>query len=378
MSGFDSKKMTEYLDSLLELGIPSVDCIVYQNHKEIYRHMKGTIDIEHKEEVKADTLYLMFSMTKVQTMTALMQLVEQEKLSLDDDVAQYLPAYKNALVKTKIGTEPLAHPIKIRHLVSMQSGLDYDLSRPGILRVLREKGQEATTREIVDSFVESPLNFQPGTHFFYSLSHDVVAAVIEVVSGMSFGDYLKKNIWEPLHFQNTFFAKPDNSSVKGLAQQYIYNEKEKIVPMDQSCCYQFSESYQSGGAGLISCTEDYAKLADTIACGGISADGIRLLRPETIERIKQNLLGEASINDMRATMKRPGYGYGCGMSVLMNPESASSISPAGIFGWDGAAGSCITMDTVSKTSFVYSQHVRNYGDSYDVIHPALKDLVFGK
>ena len=89
--------MTKYLDSLLDLGIPSVDCIVYENHKQIYRHMNGTIDIEHKESVKPDTLYLMFSMTKVQTMTAMMQLIEQGKLSLDDEVAKYLPSYKNAI-----------------------------------------------------------------------------------------------------------------------------------------------------------------------------------------------------------------------------------------------------------------------------------------
>ena len=377
MSTLDSKKMTEYLDSLLDLGIPSVDCIVYQNHEQIYRHMNGTIDIDHKENVKKDTLYIMFSMTKVQTMTAVMQLVEQGKLSLEDDVAKYLPAYKDAVVSTEKGTEPLAHPMKLKHLVSMQSGLDYDLARPGILRVLKEKGQLATTREIVDAFVESPLKFQPGTHFLYSLSHDVAAAIVEVVSGMSFGDYLKKNIWEPLRFEHTFFAKPDNSNVKGLAQQYICNEKGQIVPMDQSCCYQFSESYQSGGAGLISCTEDYAKLADTIACGGVTADGVRILKPETIEVIKQNLLGEASIQDLHSTMGRVGYGYGCGMSVLMHPELTGSPSPAGVFGWDGAAGSCITMDTASKTCFVYTMHVRNYGKAYDVIHPALRDMVFG-
>ena len=378
MSNFNSDKMTDYLDSLLKLGIPSVDCIVYENHKQIYRHMNGTIDSVHKENVKPDTLYLMFSMTKVQTMTAVMQLVEQGKLSLEDDVARFLPAYKDALVETAShGTEPLTKPMKLKHLVSMQSGLDYDLARPGILRVLKEKGQKATTREIVDSFVESPLKFQPGTHFLYSLSHDVAAAIVEVVSGMSFGEYLKKNIWEPLGMSRTFFAKPDNTGLAGLAQQYI-NENEKIVPMEQTCCYQLSESYQSGGAGLVSCTDDYMRLADTLACGGESAEGVRILKPETVEQIKVNLLGEASLKDICTSMGRVGYGYGCGMSVLMHPELIGSPAPAGVFGWDGAAGSCITMDTASKTSFVFTMHVRNYGKAYDTIHPRIRDLVFGK
>lgn len=376
MKDSNFSKLKEYLDSLLETGIPSVDCIVYQNHKQIFRHMNGTVDLNHTVPVSPDTLYMMFSMTKVQTMTAVMQLVEQGMLSLEDDVARYLPAYKNAYVEENGKRVPVAE-MKLKHLVSMQSGLDYDLARPGILRVLNEKGQKATTRELVDSFVESPLKFQPGTHFLYSLSHDVAAAIIEVVTDISFGEYLKKNIWEPLGLKRTFFAKPDNSGVKGLAQQYI-NENEKIVPMDQSCCYQLSESYESGGAGLISCTDDYVKLADTLACGGETADGIRILKPESIEQIKVNLLGKDSLDDLHNTMGRIAYGYGCGMSVMLHPELINSPSPAGVFGWDGAAGSCITMDTASKSCFVFTMHVRNYGKAYDIIHPAIRDFVFGK
>lgn len=377
MSEFRAEKMTEYLDWLVEnQGIPSVDLIVYENHQQIYRHMSGTVNVEKTKEVAADQRYLMFSMTKVQTMTALLQLVEQGKLSLEDEVAKYLPAYKNAKVKTESGVEDLKWPLKIRHLVSMQSGLDYDLNRPGIVRVLKEKGQAATTREIVDAFAESPLNFQPGTHFCYSLSHDVAAAVIEVVSGTSFGEYLKRNLWEPLGMKDTFFAKPDNTGLERLAQQYICDETG-IVPMEQTCNYQLSESYESGGAGLVSCTEDYAILADALACGGISVKGVRILKPETVERIKQNLLGADAIRDIATTMGRVGYGYGCGMQILMNPEMVSSPSPAGIFGWDGAAGACIQMDTVSKRSFVFLMHVRNCGIAYGTYHPAMRDIVFG-
>ena len=139
MGGFDEKKMTAYLDSLTEKGIPSVDCIVYRDHEMIYRHMNGTVDIEKKEKVRADQRYLMFSMTKVQTMTALMQLVEQGKLSPEDEVGKYLPAYRDLQVKDEKGLRKLKEPMRIWHLASMQSGLDYDLNRPGILRVLKEK-----------------------------------------------------------------------------------------------------------------------------------------------------------------------------------------------------------------------------------------------
>ena len=374
----NAEKLTEYLDSLNEkYNIPSVDCVVYKEHKEIYRHMSGTSDAARKVPVSPDQKYLMFSMTKVQTMTCIMKLVEEGKLSLEDEVGKYLPAYKNLKV-LKDGKEvELTTPLLLKNLVSMQSGLDYNLQRPGIVRVLKEKGMAATTREIVDSFVESPLLFEPGTHFMYSLSHDVAAAVIEVASGMSFGEFLKKNIWEPLKMENTFFAKPVNDDVEGLAQQFICGPNGVEV-MEQTCNYQLSGNYQSGGAGLISCTMDYAKLADTLANGGISAEGVRILKPETVEVFKKNLLCEASRHDIAVSMGRKAYGYGVGMQIFLNPEVVNSPAPVGIFGWDGAAGSAVMMDTASKTSLVFTMHVRNCGVAYDTIHPMLRDIVFGK
>lgn len=372
------EKITTYLDSLESRGIPSVDCMIYRDHELLYRHMNGTTDEKKERKIDGSEVYLMFSMTKVQTMTAVLQLVEQGKLSLEDEVGKYLPAYKNLTVKQGETVVPLTAPLKMKHLVSMQSGLDYDLNRPGIVRVLKEKGNEATTLDLVNSFVESPLNFVPGEHFCYSLSHDVVAAVVEVVSGMSYGEYLKKHIWEPLGLKKTRFAKPMNEDVKNLAQQFICNEKGEIVPMEQSCCYQFTEKYESGGAGLISCTEDYAVFADTLACGGISKDGVRILKPETVELMKTNLLEGASREDIVKTMGRVGYGYGCGVQIVMEPEKMNSTAPVGVFGWDGAAGPCITMDTKSKTSIVYLQHVRNCGWAYSEIHPTLRDFVFGE
>ncbi len=376
MSGFDEEKLTAYLDSLIDKGIPSVDCIVCRDHKQIYRHMNGTSDRDRKTAVRADQRYLMFSMTKVQTMTAMMQLVEQGRVSLDDEVGRFLPAYRNLQVQDEEGLRDLEEPLRIWQLLSMQSGLDYDLNRPGIVRVLKEKGKDATTREVVDAFVESPLESVPGTHFHYSLSHDVAAAVIEEVSGMRFGEYLKKNLWDALDMKDTFFAKPLNDGLERLAQQYIVNENG-IVPMEQTCNYQLSERYESGGAGLVSSTEDYAKLADTLACGGESAQGVRILKAETVERFKVNLLCKTSLVEIAFNMGRKGYGYSCGMQVLMHPEMIGSPAPAGIFGWDGAAGSSVQMDTASKTSLVYTQHVRNCGMAYDTIHPTLRDIVFG-
>ncbi len=365
-------KIKDYMDSILELGIPSGDVAIYKDHELLFRYGTGFTDVEKKNPIKGDELYLMFSMTKIVTMTAFMQLVEKGMVSLEDEVSRYLPAYKNITLKD--GSK--VNSLKIKHLLSMQSGLDYDLQRKGIVRVLKESGSEATTRMLVDSFAETPFDFEPGTHFQYSLSHDVAAAVIEVVSGMRFGEYLKENIFKPLKMDRTFFAKPENDDVEGLIPQYIQKDDKSIVLMGQSCCYQLSDNYESGGAGLISSLDDYAKLGDTLACGGVSKDGVRILKESTIDIIKTNLLGEASRHDLAVNMGRKAYGYGCGMMVMMNPELISSPAPKGIFGWDGAAGSMLTMDTENRLSIVFTMHVRNCGVSYDVIHPRLRDLLY--
>lgn len=372
----NADKLTSYLNSLITRGIPSVDCMVLKDHQCIYRYMTGHTDSARKVPVSNSTQYLMFSMTKVMTMTALMQLVENGTLSLIDPVSKYLPAYSNLKVVDAEGNQTPADTMLIWHLASMQSGLDYDLERPGIKRILVRDGMSASTLDIVNSFVESPLNFHPGTRFCYSLSHDVIAAIIEVASGMSFGEYLRKNIWGPLGMTRTHFAKPYNDE-PGLSQQFIM-ENENILPMEPTCNYQLSERYESGGAGLVSCTEDYAKLADALACGGANDSGVRILKPETIEIIKQNLLCEMALNDIDVNMGRKGYGYGVGMQVLMDPAKIGSTSPVGVFGWDGAAGSCITMDTQTRLSLVYTMHVRNCGMAYGEIHPTLRDMVFGE
>ncbi|MCR5830459.1 MAG: beta-lactamase family protein [Lachnospiraceae bacterium] len=373
----NTKLFDEYLDSLESQGIPSIDVRIKKDHEEIYRYLKGDADPINGVKAVDDTRYLVFSMTKIQTMTALMQLVEAGKISLNDDVSKYLPAYGKLSVKTADGGTAPCGPMLIKHLASMQSGLDYDLARPGIVKTLEKYGRKATTRQIVDSFVETPLEFEPGTHFLYSLSHDVIAAVIEVVSGMSFGEYLKKNIWEPLGMKDTSFAKPMNDNDPMLARQYIWDDpSKKIIPMDSSCCYQLSENYESGGAGLMSTSRDYSLLADALACYGVGKSGKRILSEQSINTIRTNLLGADSRKDIEMTMGRKGYGYGVGMQILMEPEAIGSTAKPGVFGWDGAAGAATIMYPEEHLSLVFMIHVRNYGYSYGTIHPKLRDLLF--
>lgn len=370
------EKITNFLDSLEAKGIPSTDCMIYKNHELIYRHFNGYADSAKTKRMKGNELYLMFSATKLITMTAALQLLEKKKLDLDKPVSDYLAAYTNLEVQKENQVVPAQKVLLVRHLLSMQSGLDYNLNRSGITRVLNEKGQQATTQELVNGFIESPLLFEPGEHYEYSLSHDVVGAIIEVVSGKSLGEYFSENIFKPLEMKDTYFAKPISENER-LVTQYIYDDEKQVsTEMEMSCCYQLSENYESGGAGLISCVEDYGKFADMLACGGISAKGIRILKEETIELMRTNMLEQTQREEIAKKMGRIGYGYGCGVQMLLEPEQCNAKAPVGVFGWDGAAGTLIMMDPNDHIAIVYAQHVRGCGYAYSTIHPMLRDLLY--
>ena len=186
--------ITEFLDSLASRGIPSVDCIIYKEHEQIYRHMNGHTDAEGKKPVCGDELYLMFSMTKVQTMTAIMQLVEQEKISLDTELADIIPEYRNMRVKTERGFTFARKQITIHDLLTMTAGLTYDTAP---CTRLAERKSDASTLDIIKDYAMAPLAFEPGTSYLYSMCHDVLAAVVEVVSGVRFADYVRDNVLLP-------------------------------------------------------------------------------------------------------------------------------------------------------------------------------------
>ena len=150
-----------------------------------------------------------------------MQLIEQGKMRLDDPVSAYLPAYAHLTVKDGETVRPAKTVMTVRHLMRMQSGLNYDTETPAIEKVMKDHGQRATTRQIAEAKAEDPLEFDPGTDFRYSFSHDVLAAVIEAVSGQRFSAYLKEHIWEPLRIHGMAMRMNDELKSR-LCTLYAY------------------------------------------------------------------------------------------------------------------------------------------------------------
>lgn len=369
----DFSKLTAYLDSLPLVGVPGCDLAVYRGHECLYRHVAGHRDVSGAEPMRGDEMYNLYSCTKVFTTCAAMQLIERGKLSLDDRVSDYLPAYASLAVKDGDTVRPAKRAMTIRHLMSMQSGLDYEMETPAIGEALKATDGRATTRELVDTKARDPLSFEPGTNFLYSLSHDVLAAVIEVAGGMRFSDYLAVNIFAPLGLEDIGFTPKDDGR---MAAQFEYSDAvKKPVPLSaEANNYRLTPNYESGGAGLIAGVADCIAFADAIACGGIGAGGARILSPEMIQLWSANQLGpksRASFDEWR----RLGYSYGLGVRTRVS-TLLGGRGQVGEFGWDGAAGAWMMIDPVNQLSAFFAMHVRNFGYCYDVIHPNLRNLIY--
>ena len=362
--------LTRYLDSLPEKGVPGCDLAVWKDHHPIYRHVAG----ERAPGLPMDgtETYWFYSCSKVFTMTAVMQLVERGLLLLSDPVADYLPAYAHLTVDDSGEIRPARTVLTLEHLMTMQGGLSYDLTMPAVRRCL-EKNPCATTRELVDAFAEQSLLFDPGTRFRYSLCHDVAAAVVEVASGQSYGDYLSEHLFAPLGMRAMTFA-PDAPHFARMAARYHWDADGRPIPEDNTVNpYRLSPAYESGGAGLSGDVDSFILLADALANGGVGRTGAHILTEASIDDMRTNRLSGASRVDFSATGK-VGYGYGLGVRTLT--DAASSRSPLGEFGWDGAAGAWLMADPEHHLAAFYAQHVMCCGRAFDEFHPAIRDLIY--
>lgn len=368
-------KLTQYLDSLPALGIPGCDLVIYRDHEQVYRHMAGFRDEKKTVPMQGDETYRLYSCTKVFTTCAAMQLIEQGKLNLDDPVSQYLPAYGSLTVKDGDAVRPARRVMTVRHLMSMQSGLNYDMTGAPVKKVLEETGGKATTRQLMEAKAQDPLMFEPGTDFLYSLSHDALAAVVEAVSGQKFSAYLQEHICAPLGLKTMSFDLTEDVRDR-LCAQYAYDENSgafKLRPVTADN-YRISPNYESGGGGIFGDVRDYSTFVDALACGGEGANGAKILSPEMIQLWSANQLGPKS----RATFdgwKRLGYSYALGVRTRVVANLGGN-GQVGEFGWDGAAGAWAMIDPHNRISAFYAMHVLNYSDAFNVIHPTLRSLIY--
>ncbi len=360
----DMKYLSQYLDLIGPVyDVPQYECIVSYQNQIIYRYQSS---------LAKKRLYFVYSVTKPVTCAGALRLVEQDKLRLDAPVSKYLPEYGAMRVRSENGFKAAKRQIRIWELFTMCGGLNYDLTSPSI-RKARARNPCACTREMVKAFAEEPLEFEPAMHYRYSLCHDVLAAVVESVSGMRFGEYQKRMIFDPLEMSETSYGIPEKKENQ-MAPQYGYTLKDGLGPKPLECEFILTPAYESGGAGLVTSADDYIKFAAAMANGGVSQNGYRLLKQETVDLMRTNQLPAECITENPKFDQ--GYGYGLGVRTMLDRERCGAKSPVGEFGWSGAGGAYALMDVKNQLALFYVQHVVCNSKVAREVHPMLRDLTY--
>ncbi len=373
------KELEAFLDSIVQWRIPGADCAIYYKNRPVFRYSAGYADIKSKKPISADNLYNLYSASKVITCAAALQLFENGKFLMTDPLWEYLPEFREMYIKKVLdnGNVELVkaqNSITVRDLFTMTAGLTYELNTPSI-KAARENApnQSPATREIIKAIAEDPLMFEPGTHWNYSLCHDVLGGLIEVVSGKKFSQYLKENIFDPLYMKDTGFYLSDERTAR-MARQYSFNdETNTAVEVSLKNVYVLGSNYESGGAGLISSVDDYIRFAAALCNKGKALNGEQILSRRTIELMKTNHLDETCMKDFNWIQLR-GYGYGLGVRTMVNSAVGGSLSPVGEFGWPGAAGSYSLIDQTNELAVFYAQHLLNNQEPY--VHPRLRNVIY--
>ena len=340
--------------------------VIYQG-EEVFRNEYGMADKEKGMPMEKDSIFRCYSMTKPVTSVAVMILVEAGKLSLSDAVSMYLPGFRDQKVLTDNGLVPVEREVTIQDLMDMTAGVVYpDASFPAgavmqemideYYRKIFEEDEPTSTYDLANLIGQQPLAFQPGTRWNYSFCADVLGAVVEVISGKTYGEYLRERIFERLGMVDTDFYVPEEKQGR-FCQNYQYMPETKTL---EPCTWQHlglsyfhlkKPAFESGGAGLVSTIDDYARFVRMMLGKG-SVDGVRILGRKTVEWMTRNHLDENQIKTLDWEALK-GYGYGNLMRVMIDQEHAEMLGSNGEYGWDGWLGSYVCMDPEEDLAIIY-------------------------
>ncbi|WP_406452105.1 beta-lactamase family protein [Streptomyces sp. NBC_01622] len=348
----------------------------------------GHRDVAAGLPVTPDTLYRIYSMTKPVTAVAALLLMEEGKLSLDDPVADHLPAFADLRVYDSgsgadLKTRPVEQPMLIRHLMTHTSGLTFAFyhSHP-VDALYREAGLEssvpagANLAETMDVYASLPLQFEPGTQWNYSVSSNVLGRVVEVVSGQRLDEFFAERIFRPLRMPDAGFRVPDEKAGR-LAELYGDADGGGIEPILGLPLRGGRPRFLSGSGGLAASPYDVHRFAEFLRRRG-ELDGVRLLAPETVDLMASNHLPGGA--DMRAfgspAHQEPGndgIGFGLSVSVVVDPERTQAPAGLGTFGWSGVATTTFWVDPSRDLTVQFMTQLRP--KSSLKIMPELKQLL---
>jgi CubicO group peptidase (beta-lactamase class C family) len=322
--------------------VPGVVALITDRKGVLYESAFGVADVATGRPLARDTLFRIASMTKPITSVALMQLVEQGKIALDDPAEKYLPGLKNPQVIESFNAatgdyklRPASKPATVRHMLTHTSGLAYPFTS-AIWRDFKPRAGETYA-------FGGPMLFDPGERWNYSTSTDVTGRLVEVVSGQKLEDYFREHIFIPLKMSDTSYNVPEAKGPRLAAQQQRDGAKmDGAVVLQIPPLVGLTISNPIGGGGLASTAEDYGRFMRMFLNGG-ALDGVRVLKAETVELMSQNQIGAVSVPALKTALPRSAdftfiadgrdkWGLGFLITVDQDPgkRSPGSLSWGGI------------------------------------------------
>ena len=347
--------------------VAGVSCMVIHHGEEQCYYEAGYRDVSAGLKMTRDTIHRLYSMTKPITAAAVMILLEEGRIDLLDHVSDYLPGFQNQYVFKQGVAVPVTRPMTIQNLLNMTSGLVYlgesnpaEVRSERLIEEIKDKlltEQALGTVEIANRVGRLPLAFMPGESWQYGLSADILGAVVEVVSGMRFGEFLSKRIFEPLDMKDTAFYVEQNKRER-LAK--VYRETADGLAEETGCHLgiqnkmELSPAFESGGAGLCSTIDDYARFAQMLLGHG-TYRGVEILSPRTVEYMTTAHITSAQRRGMETWESLAGYSYGNLMRIMTAPEEAVYVGSMGEYGWDGWLGPYMMNDPANDMTLLVMQ-----------------------
>jgi CubicO group peptidase (beta-lactamase class C family) len=352
--GLSPGKLTELTSALQKLvddgKIAGGAARIARHGKVAYTTVFGYRDLGSKTPMTDYTIFRITSMTKPVTCVAVMQLIEQGMLALDDPVANYLPELKQTKVLgdpkddtgEALAVVPSTRPITVRHLLAHTAGFAYATRSPNkrlkksyspVSALEEEPGvwkESVTITDLVTALGKVALAHRPGDARTYGLSHDVLGRLVEVVSGKQFDQYLSENILQPLDMVDTSFLVPATQQDR-VATIYLANPLGKLAPLPRN---SGSATFFSGGGGLYSTLRDYTRFAEMLRAGG-ALEGRRIIRPETLQAMVNNQIGSLT-TIIPGIPSVSGLKYGLGFGVEGRPASNEDAPVLRRYFWGGA------------------------------------------
>ena len=316
----------------------------------------GAMDLESKKAMAKDSIFRIWSMSKPVAGVAILMLMEDGKVRLNDPVSKFIPEFKGMKVAVtqdrpaapagatqaalQFYTMPASREITVQDLLSHVSGLVSGgaASAAESRKIVRKSGDKLA--DYIPQLGSTPLDFQPGSRWSYSplAGFDTLGRIVEVASGLTFEQFLRQRIFDPLGMKDTFFSPPEDRLPR-LASSY--HRSDGALQRTANPNRMFSTTYFSGGGGLLATTEDYSQFALMLLQGG-QWNGKRLLSPTTVE-----LMSSVFAPDTLPG-RSPGRGFGLSVQVVSDPVAAGYRVSKGSFGWDGAYGTHFWIDPKEK------------------------------